>query len=175
KHYRPDLRMEDIRGNVETRIRKAHDPDSVYTATLLACAGLERLGLDDVISQVMPFEIMLPAPGQGALAVQCRDDAESLQLLQPIHNESTAAPVRAERAFLAALEGGCSLPVAAHAEVREGRLYFHGRVTSVDGTQQIDVRADGSLEDASQIGREMAVEALNQGADQILQGLADHG
>lgn len=175
KHYRPDLRMEDIRGNVETRIRKAHDPESAYTATILACAGLERLGLDDVISQVLPFEIMLPAPGQGALAVQCRDDVASLQLLHPLHDESTAAPVRAERAFLAALEGGCSLPVAAYAVVRDGRLHFHGRVSSVDGAQQIDVSAEGTLEDAFQLGRDMAAEALNQGAAHILQGLADHG
>ncbi len=175
RHFRPDLRMEDIRGNVETRIRKALDPDSAYTATILACAGLERLGLDDVITQRLPFDIMLPAPGQGALAIQCRAEEESLRLLQPIHDAATAGPVLAERAFLAALEGGCSLPVAAHAVVRAGRLYFHGRVTAVDGSQQIDVHAEGTLEDASEIGHSMAVQARQQGADRILQGLIDHG
>jgi hydroxymethylbilane synthase len=174
-HYRPDLRIQDIRGNVETRIRKALDPDGPYTATILACAGLERLNLMEVVTQVLPFEVMLPAPGQGALAVQCRDESASLALLKPIHHAATAASVVAERAFLAALEGGCSLPVAAHATLQGDRLHFWGRVSAVDGSQQIEIRADGSLSEAADLGRRMAGEALAQGADRILQGLSDHG
>lgn len=174
-HHRPDLRIQDIRGNVETRIRKALDPDGPYTATILACAGLERLNLAEVVTQVLPFEVMLPAPGQGALAVQCRDETASLALLKPIHHTATAAAVAAERAFLAALAGGCSLPVAAHVSRHGDRLHFWGRVSAVDGTQQIEIRADGSLDEAADLGRRMADEALAQGADKILQGLTDHG
>jgi hydroxymethylbilane synthase len=174
-HYRPDLRIHDIRGNVETRIRKALDADGPYTATILACAGLERLNLMDVVTQTLPFEVMLPAPGQGALAVQCRDESESLELLFPIHDAGAAAAVAAERAFLAALEGGCSLPVAAHATRHGDRLHFWGRVSAVDGSQQIEIRAEGSLNEAADLGRHMAGEALAQGADKILQGLSDHG
>jgi hydroxymethylbilane synthase len=118
---------------------------------------------------------MLPAPGQGALAVQCRDESESLELLFPIHDPGAAAAVAAERAFLAALEGGCSLPVAAHATRHGDCLDFWGRVSAVDGTQQIEIRAEGSLNEAADFGRRMAGEALAQGADKILQGLSDHG
>jgi hydroxymethylbilane synthase len=173
-HYRPDLRIQDIRGNVETRIRKALDPNSPYTATILACAGLERLALTDVISQILPFAVMLPAPGQGALAVQCRDEETSRTLLQPIHDAATAAAIAAERAFLAALAGGCSLPVAAHSRFVDDRLEFWGRVSAVDGSQQIEVCAEGSLDEAASIGSLAAAQAFAQGAEEILQGLSDH-
>ncbi|MBX2998624.1 MAG: hydroxymethylbilane synthase [Caldilineaceae bacterium] len=174
-HYRPDLRIHDIRGNVETRIRKALDPNGPYTATILACAGLERLNLMDVVTQILPFEVMLPAPGQGALAVQCRDEATSLSILDAVRDPFTAAAVAAERAFLAALEGGCSLPVAAHATRHRDRLHFWGRVSAVDGTQQIEIHAEGSLDEAADLGSRMASEALAHGADKILQGLPQHG
>jgi hydroxymethylbilane synthase len=174
-HHRPDLRIQDIRGNVETRIRKALDPEGPFTATLLACAGLQRLELTEVITQILPFEIMLPAPGQGALAVQCRNESASLGLLAPIADAATAAAVRAERAFLGALEGGCSLPVAAHATLRGDRLHLWGRVSAVDGAQQIDVRGESSLEEAVALGEALAGEALGRGADKILQGVANHG
>ena len=174
-HYRSDLRIQDIRGNVDTRIRKALDPDSPYVATLLASAGLQRLALTEVISQRLPFEIMLPAPGQGALAVQCRDEPDSLALLAPIADPATTAAVMAERAFLGTLAGGCSLPVAAHATVKGDWLHFWGRVTAVDGSQQIDMRGDSSLDEAAALGREMAREALARGADEILQRIPKHG
>lgn len=174
-HFRPDLRTQDIRGNVETRIRKALDPDSPYTATILACAGLERLSLTGVISQIIPFEVMLPAPGQGALAVQCRDAGPVLALLQPVHHPATAAAVAAERAFLAALQGGCSLPVAAYARRQGDRLVFWGRVSAVDGSRQIEIRAEGSLDEAATVGAQAADQALAQGANEILQGLTNHG
>ncbi len=171
RHHRPDLQIVDIRGNVETRIHKALDPDSIYTATVLARAGLDRLGLADVISQTIPFEIMLPAPGQGALAIQCRDDAASLDLLAPIADAHAAAAVGAERAFLAALEGGCSLPVAAYATVQGEALHLRGRVSAVDGSQQIDVAIRGSLREAAEIGRRLAAQAIARGAGDILQGI----
>jgi hydroxymethylbilane synthase len=174
-HHRPDLRIQDIRGNVETRIRKALDPEGPFTATLLAYAGLQRLELTEVITQILPFEIMLPAPGQGALAVQCRDESTSLELLAPIADAATAAAVQAERAFLGALEGGCSLPVAAHATLRGDRLHLWGRVSAVDGAQQIDVHIEGSLEEAAELGKALAIEAFGRGADKILRGVVNHG
>ena len=110
-HLRPDLHVIDIRGNVDTRVRKALDPNGPYDAIVLAQAGLARLGHKAVISEVLPIEVMLPAPGQGALAVQCRDDAESLELLVSLDHLPTHCAVAAERAFLAGLGGGCSVPV----------------------------------------------------------------
>lgn len=172
-HLYPDIRIVDIRGNVDTRIRKAFDPDGPYDAILLAYAGLERLGRLDVVSEVLPFEYMLPAPGQGALAVQCRDEAASLDLLAPIHDLQTAVAVTAERAFLAGLGGGCTVPVGAYASASEtGSLWLRGRVTSVDGRQQIDVSTvlqATSMEAAVRAGAELAQKALEQGANVLLE------
>jgi hydroxymethylbilane synthase len=167
---RPDLRIFDIRGNVDTRVRKALSEDGPYDAILLAKAGLERLGLLNVISQTIPFEYMLPAPGQAALAVQCRDEADSLDLLRPIHHLETALAVTAERAFLAGLGGGCAVPIAAYAQFADG-FQLTGRVCSPDGSQTVEVQAsDGSVtpETAAALGRDLAQEALARGAAAIL-------
>jgi hydroxymethylbilane synthase len=167
--HRPDLQIADIRGNVETRIRKTKDPDGPYDATVLAHAGLQRLEKLDVASQVLPFDIMLPAPGQGALGIQCRDDEASRTLLVTINHADTHAAVSAERAFLAGLGGGCATPVAAHGEIHDGVLYIRGRVSAPDGSQQIDVAAQGAPEDAMQLGMQLARAALEQGAARILE------
>ncbi len=167
-HQRPDLRIVDIRGNVDTRVRKALDPYGLYDAIVLACAGLDRLGLSEHIREVLPFEIMLPAPGQGALAVQCRDD--SADRLVPIHHLETAQAVTAERAFLTGLGGGCTLPVAAYANVENGEWTLRGRVSSVDGRVQIDVKSTFDPDDAEQAGANLAREALAQGASTLLDG-----
>lgn len=164
--HRPDLRIIDIRGNVGTRIDKALAPDSAYDATLLACAGLDRLNLNQHIAEVLPFEIMLPAPGQGALGVQCRADADSRAMLAPIHHAETAICVKAERAFLAALGGGCSLPVAAYAEIRKGVLNLRGRVCELDGKQMIDVHGSGTH--PRTLAGELAQAAVMQGADRLI-------
>ena len=171
-HTRPDLQMRDIRGNVDTRIRKALDPDGDYDAILLAFAGLNRLGKADVISERIDFDRLLPAPGQGALAIQCRDDAESRGLLALLQHAPTATAVSAERAFLGELGSGCSLPVAAYAEIEDGNLRLHGRVNSLDGAQQIDVTMIGGADEAEAIGRELARQALTQGAAQLLELLS---
>jgi hydroxymethylbilane synthase len=168
-HIRPDLRTLDIRGNVDTRVRKALDADGDYDAILLAYAGLERLGKLDSITDRLRFEDMLPAPGQGALAIQCRDETESLDLLTPIQHAETTACVNAERAFLAGLGGGCSLPIAAYAEIDGDRLLLRGRVNSPEGRQQIDVRADGSISAALNIGYQLAQQALAEGAAALLE------
>jgi hydroxymethylbilane synthase len=173
-YRRPDLRIVDIRGNVDTRVRKALDPEGSYDAIVLALAGLERLGKTQVISERLSMEDMLPAPGQGALAVQCRDESESLSWVKPLNHDPTAAAVTAERAFLAALGGGCSLPVGAYAEIKEGGLVLRGRVTALDGSQQVDVSLNGAADSlsASKLGTELAQIALDKGVARLLENLS---
>lgn len=169
---RPDLQIRDIRGNVDTRIRKALAVDGGYDAILLAYAGLERLGHTDVITQVLDFDTMLPAPGQGAIAVQTRDDPMLLQTLLPIHHVPTAFAVTAERVFLAGLGGGCSVPVAAYARTEGTRLILRGRVCSLDGKQQIDVSATADVQNvqsAHVLGMSLAEDALNKGAKVLME------
>jgi len=169
---RPDLRIEDIRGNIDTRIRKTMQPDGVYDAIVLAKAGLVRLGMDDVISDTFTFDAMLPAPGQGALAVQCRDEAASVKLIESIADQETTLCVSAERAFLAGLGSGCSVPVAAYAhKTADGTYHLRGRVIALDGGSQIDVetRFGGDLAHAQGAGAALATAALEQGADRLLE------
>lgn len=172
-HLRRDLRIIDIRGNVDTRIRKALDETGPYDAIVLAHAGLERLAQLHLISQVFSFDQMLPAPGQGALAVQCRNEAGPLRLVTPIHHHDTASAVTAERAFLAGLGGGCTIPVAAYAVIEQsGKLRLRGRVIAADGTVQVEVTAlsaDNTVEAARRLGFELAQEALARGAASLLE------
>ena len=144
---RPDLTILPLRGNVDTRLQKMLNGE--YDAIVLAQAGLTRLGLQAYISQVLPLDVMLPAPGQGALAVQCRaDDTETLELLATIHDLATAAAVVAERAFLSGLGGECSLPIAAFAEKNNGQIILTGAVISADGKQSIRLSAADKLSQA---------------------------
>lgn len=174
---RPDLQILDIRGNIPTRIGKALDPQGPYDAILLARAGLERLGCLDAASETLPLDVMLPAPGQGALAVQCRDEAPVRALLRPIDHDATRLAVTAERAFLAGLGGGCAVPVAAYGEIDGMTLVLRGRVSAPDGSQQIDVATTQTLaetrvsgaEEAQQIGHALADQALRQGAGAMLE------
>ncbi len=169
-HLRPDLKLIDIRGNVETRIRKALDPHGPYDAILLAMAGLERLGYLENVSEVLPFDAMLPAPGQGAMGVQCRDDDALLDLLRPISDPDTESAVIAERAFLAGLGGGCAVPIATYASLDEqGQLHLRGRVCARDGSEQIDVSNSAPASAAYRLGTELAQAALAQGAAAILE------
>jgi len=169
---RPDVQIRSIRGNVETRLRKLLDGQ--YDAVVFAAAGLQRLGLDKGDGyqvRVLPPETMLPAPGQGALAVQCRtDDAETLRLLAAIHDEATARAVTAERAFLAGLGGGCSVPVGAYGQVKteNGRqtVTLIGLVAAPDGSTVIRVQGEGV--DPQELGQRLAGEALAQGASALL-------
>lgn len=175
-NYRPDLKIADVRGNVDTRIRKALDPDGPYDAILLAHAGLERLERLQVVSDVIPSAVMLPAPGQGALAVQCRDEAASLAALAPIHHLATALAVTAERTFLAGLGGGCSVPIAAYALLDGDRLTLRGRVLSLDGRQKIEVETtvtiNHSMSEAANVGTDLAQEAISQGAAALLEAVS---
>lgn len=167
-HRRPDLNLIDIRGNVPTRIAKALDPDGPYDALVLARAGLERLNLLENVTEELSLDVMLPAPGQGALAIQCRDEVESLVLLQPLNHTATWAAVTAERAFLDGLGGGCSTPVAAYGRVQGGDVHLRGRVIAVDGGRVIEVSGSAAVRSARQLGLELAQQALDQGADKLL-------
>lgn len=165
KAARPDLNILPLRGNIDTRLRKVLEGE--YDAIILAAAGMERLDLAKHITEYLSLDIMLPAPGQGALAIQCRsDDAGMLQLLKPIHDPATCRAVTAERAFLAALGGGCSAPVAAYAHPDGEQLEITGMVGSVSGQRVIRVSAVG--EDPNALGKLLAQKALEQGAAELL-------
>ena len=162
---RPDLTILPLRGNVDTRLRKVMDGE--YDAIVLAYAGIARLGLQAHITETFPLNVMLPAPGQGALAVQCRaDDTETLKLLAAIHDPLTAASVNAERAFLAGLGGGCSLPVGAFAQKNNGQIILTGAVISADGKQAI--RLSAVDEDPQALGERLAQLVLERGAADLL-------
>ncbi len=161
---RPDLRTESLRGNVDTRLRKAMD--GLYDAIILAGAGLTRLGLHEVVTEWLSLDVMLPAPGQGALAVQCiASDQTTLSLLAALDDVSTRKAVTAERAFLSGLGGGCSVPVAAFA-TSDQTITLTGLVASLDGRQMIKV--SGQENNAIQLGKELAQKAIAQGASEIL-------
>ncbi len=166
---RPDLQIESLRGNVDTRLRKVLEGQ--YDAILLAGAGLIRLGLDSHVTEWLPLEVMLPAPGQGALAIQCRaDDSATLELLSALEDSATRQCVNAERAFLQGLGGGCAVPVAAYGKFRiqnsEFRIELTGLVISEDGKTVVKVTGAGS--DALELGQRLAHEALAQGANETL-------
>jgi len=165
--YRPDLEVRALRGNVDTRVRKVLEGE--YDAAILAHAGMSRLELNEHMTQVLPFDLMLPAPGQGALAVQCRsDDSETLSLLAALEDAQTRAAVEAERRFLAALGGGCSLPVGAYAEKSNGSWTMSAVIVAPDGAQQIRLQSAG--EDPAVLAGELIPEAEAGGALQMLHG-----
>jgi hydroxymethylbilane synthase len=171
---RPDVTTQSLRGNVDTRLRKALEGQ--YDAIILAGAGLTRLGLDSHVTEWLPLDVMLPAPGQGALAVQCHaDDESTLNLLAALEDKSTRKAVTAERAFLAGLGGGCSVPVAAFASVTSDQLSvisLTGLVISPDGKKAVKVTGEGI--DAEKLGKELAQQAILQGAREILSLITAH-
>ncbi len=164
----PGLDVVDIRGNVDTRIAKVLDREEM-DAAILACAGLERIGREDAIAEVLSAEIMLPAPGQGALGIQARvDDGELLALLKEINDPSAAAETIAERAMLAALGGGCQVPIGALARIEGDALTLSGCVCKLDGTQILRAKVSGAVSDAEALGNQAAQELLASGADSIV-------
>lgn len=166
--YRPDLRIAEIRGNVPTRIQKYLA--SELDAMILAFAGVHRLGLDEHIAQVIPTEILLPAVGQGVMAVEMRaDDGEVAEMLAAINDGATEACIRAERAFLRRLEGGCQVPIGAHATVDDGVVSLTGFVGTLDGSRVIRDSAVGAAGAADLVGTALAVTCLDSGAAEILE------
>lgn len=162
---RSDLDVRSIRGNVDTRIEKVRGGD--YDAVVLAAAGIHRLGLEDAVTEWLEPDAMLPAPGQGALAIQCRvDDGAILALLSQIDQPKARSETTAEREFLRVLGAGCAAPVAALAtSTTTPRVRLQGLVASVDATQMVRVEGEG---EPHSIGEQLAVEALAAGADRIL-------
>jgi hydroxymethylbilane synthase len=159
RHLRPDLTVVPLRGNVETRLRKL--AEGAADATLLACAGLRRLGLVDRITAPVSTEEMLPAVAQGAIGVEIRaGDMRLAELLAPINDQATALAVTAERAFLAKLEGSCRTPIAGLAELAGGRLVFRGAILTPDGRQCHATRREGRAEEALLLAEDAAAELL---------------
>jgi hydroxymethylbilane synthase len=171
RRMRPDFRTESIRGNIDTRIRKTIDPSGPYDAAVLATAGLERLALLDQAVETLSLDQMLPAPGQGALAVQCRDDAESIAMLSRIDDRAARFATSAERAFLSGVGGGCAAPIACYGTLTGDRLSLHGRIVALDASEQVDVRLERDVFDeagAIAAGAFLAAEALRSGAAELL-------
>jgi hydroxymethylbilane synthase len=169
KAARPDLHTSSLRGNVPTRIEKLHQPGAAYDAIVLAVAGLERLGLQASITELLPPQVMLPAPGQGALAVQCHAADHAVRaMLARIDHPDTRRATAAERAFLQRLDAGCHLPVAALGMVEGESMVLLGRVCSADGSRAIEVRATAPARDAEALGRDLAEQALERGAAELL-------
>jgi len=160
---RPDLDMRGIRGNVDTRLRKLDDGE--FDAILLAAAGLKRLGLAERITQRLPVDQVLPAPGQGALGIECRaDDTRLIPTLARLNHIDTSACVRAERAMLACVEGGCLAAIGARAVVDQGKLHLAAAVLSFDGRERLFAEQSGEVNDPLELGIQVGKELLSQGA-----------
>ncbi|KXB85098.1 hydroxymethylbilane synthase [Veillonella dispar] len=173
-HVRPDLKVEVIRGNVQTRLSKieAEKLDGV----ILAQAGLKRLGLDDQITQVFKADEMIPAVGQGALAIECRsDDTEMLEMLAPINDEATRYAVEGERSFLRQLNGGCQVPMGVHGTINKGQLTLKAMIASLDGKTVYEGEISGPAKKAEILGKNLAKALYEEGGKHIVDALIEEG
>jgi len=175
RHLRPDLDVRDLRGNVDTRLRKAQSGE--YDAILLAKAGLDRLGWSDRIAEVFSPDVFLPAVGQGAIAAQCRlSDNEAADVLGALDDAESRAAIIAERSLLAALQGGCQVPIGAWARSEHGEFVLEACVCSVDGSQYVRQRATAPPEQAAALGEHVARLLFESGGQAILEAVrAQHG
>lgn len=167
---RPDLQVLDLRGNVDTRLRKLHEGH--YDAVVLALAGLTRLGHGDAISQALPVDLMVPAVGQGALCVEMRSaphDDDTQNLVSALDHPPTRWATMAERALLRRLEGGCQVPIGAFAQVDGGQLSLRGLVAALDGSRLVRDEIRGLAEQADALGAQLAVQLLAAGGNEILE------
>ncbi len=164
---RPDVKVVPFRGNVDTRLRKLEE--GVADATFLACAGLNRLGLSEKITQAVPEDVMLPAVAQGAIGIETReDDTRTRALLAPLNDEETAVRVAAERGFLIRLEGSCRTPLAAHAVMRDGAVHLRVEALTLDGTRRWRAERTGAPEDAFAMGADAAEEILREAGEALV-------
>lgn len=165
---RPDLKVVPIRGNVPPRLKKIETMG--LDAVVLAAAGLRRLGLDDAIGELLPLDLFPPSPGQGALGIQVRADDKAIErILSTAGDTAVDAQVRAERALLAELHGGCSVPVGAYAETGpEGSLTLHAQVTSLDGSRRVSGSMTGRTDEPEKLGAALAAQLIGEGAESIL-------
>jgi hydroxymethylbilane synthase len=169
----PHLRIESLRGNLQTRLRKLDEGQ--YAAIILAAAGLKRLGLESRITQLIDPEQSIPAVGQGALGIEIRADRDDVrQLLQPLNHDETSACVEAERAMSRALAGSCTVPLGAYARIRGNQLHIIGFVASVDGGEMVRAETTGEPRAADTLGQQLAQMLIDQGADRLLVALNDH-
>lgn len=167
-HIRPDLDVRDLRGNVDTRLRKAESGE--YEVVVIAKAGLDRLGWSHRITEVLEPEVCMPAVGQGAVAVECRlKDKEAADVLGVLDDAESRTAIIAERALLSALQGGCQVPLGAWARVERGELVMEGCVCSVDGAQYVKQRATAPADQAVALGEHVARLLLEAGAQNILE------
>jgi len=167
-HIRPDIRIEHLRGNLDTRLRKLDE--GRFDAVILAAAGVKRLGLNNRITEILHAEISLPAIGQGAVGIECRADDEYINsIIAPMNHSETSVCVKAERAFLKRLEGGCQVPIAAHAIiVHHSLVVLDGLVGSISGEKLIKGHSEGNPADAENLGIKLAEDILARGAKEIL-------
>jgi hydroxymethylbilane synthase len=166
---RPDIKVEQLRGNLDTRIRKCEE--GLFDAVILAAAGIRRMGWAEKIKEYIGAEICLPAIGQGAIGIECRKDDEFInKALSSLQDQDTWDAVTAERAFLGKLEGGCQVPIAAYAVVKDGgeKLWLRGLVGSVSGDRIIKDELEAPVKEGSKAGIELAHRLLSKGADKIL-------
>jgi hydroxymethylbilane synthase len=167
---RADLRIETLRGNVDTRLRRLDDGE--LDAIVLACAGLERLGLESRITIRLEPKVCLPAVGQGVIGIECRSDDVSTQtLLRSLEHRATRCVLEAERAFAERLSGSCQSPIAAHARLQAGELYVEGLVSEPDGSRMIRDSISGRAEQARSLGRRLAERVMSAGAAELLERL----
>ena len=166
-HRRPDLKIEDVRGNLDTRLRKMDD--GLFDAIVLAAAGLDRMGWAEGITERIPSDVMLSAVGQGAIAVEVREGDEDMrELMTYLEDPATRAAVTAERALLRELEGGCQIPIGALGVLEDGVLKLDGMVAGLDGSRLIRDSITGAPEEADELGVRLADKLKKQGADEIL-------
>jgi hydroxymethylbilane synthase len=164
---RPDLQVLDLRGNVNTRLRKLDDGD--YDAILLAAAGVRRMGWEQRITELLPPEQFLPAIGQGAIGIEMRVDDEPVRaFVDPLNDAQTATRIAAERALNEALQGGCQVPIAGYSEISHGVIVLRALVGRPDGTELVRGDISGKPEDAGELGRVLADDLLSRGAREIL-------
>jgi hydroxymethylbilane synthase len=173
RHIRPDLDVRDLRGNVDTRLRKVESGE--YEAVMLAKAGLDRLGWSGRITETLSPEVFLPAVGQGAIAVECRlKDTGAAEVVAGLDDAESRTAIIAERSLLAALHGGCQVPLGAWARLERGELVMEACVCSVDGVQYIKQRATSTPEQAAELGVRMAALLMEAGAQSILEEVSRH-
>jgi len=166
-HYNPHFSILPLRGNVDTRLRKMKEQN--LDAIILASAGLKRMDMIDKVSEFLPTNIMLPAIGQGALGIEIRKEKKWFDFVAPLNHLPTALATKAERAFLARLEGGCQVPIAAYAVCQEDRIEITGLVADIEGKRFFKESFKGPTEAAEELGRELAETLLKQGAKEVLE------
>lgn len=169
KAHRPDLEIVPIRGNVDTRVKKAMTED--YDAIVLAAAGILRLGMQDKITEYLPMEISIPAPGQGAIAVESLKNSQALGILKLIDHAKTHVAVEAEKAFLECFGGGCRVPLGGYATIYGSTLRLIGMIASEDGSKVLRAELQGKTTDAKRIAVALSEKLISMGADKIIAGV----